>query len=520
MSNKKKARPITANYLLPKHLTNLFIQEFQTVLSTDLSFSASYLSQNFLSKYCETDKASADRRRSLAIEKWLRTEATNAITNQRLRSAKNGNPDILPGIRFNRFIRKLRDIISRIVPATPSLSYHHCGYSGGASTSAARVDGHPAIKFLGKADVTHKANNLFRDVIRGTRYDAHLNSGVETRVVRGNILFTVPKNSDIDRVAAKEPDFNMFLQKSFGSQIRTLLKRRGINLNDQTTNQKLARVGAVTGSLATLDLSSASDSITTELVELAMPTDWFFYLDTVRSQETEIDGVWHVNEMFSSMGNGFTFELESLLFYSIALTTAYFAGVRGSISVYGDDIIVPTEIAQDVISVLAFMGFKTNPDKSFVEGPFRESCGAHWYGDLDVTPFYLRRPIERVSDLILVLNQLTNWASKTIDVVDPRYVDFIDRWAKYVPEDLWGGDDLTSRFSLVTGHSARKELVLSTEVTRFDHNGGLLFWLFTGEPREEITDLEVTGSRTFFMRVRRRRTRNVGRIPIFLREID
>lgn len=520
MTKRKKSRPITADFPLSRSLTDEFIADLTLVLKKDEGPEAIYQLDGFLSKFTEIDEKSASERQSRAIEKWLKTETTNELTNRRLRlHSQSESVMVLPGISAKRFFGKLREIVAQIVPWMPSLDIANGGFSGGASTSSKRAQGHPALKFLDKADVTRPAFPIFMDIVRGTRWAAHMEeSGLETRFVEGNVLFTVPKNANIDRVACKEPDLNMFLQKALGNQIRACLRRRGIDLNDQTRNQELARLGAVTGSLGTLDLSSASDSVTVELVRVAMPSDWFYYLNAFRSLTTEIDGVKHVNEMFSSMGNGFTFELESLLFYSIALTTAYFAGVRGTISVYGDDIIAPTELGNDLVSALAFCGFSVNEEKSFFDGPFRESCGAHWHGDLNVTPFYLRRPFQTVSDLILTLNQLTNWASRTLRVVDPRYEDLILKYAQYVPEDLWGGDDLTSRTSLVTGDGPRKELVYTTKTVVHNHMGGLLFWMHLALRRRDSEDpIGSSGSVTLPMaRFRRRWPVNRNDIPVFL----
>lgn len=520
--SRKKYQLRTADFPLSRSLTDEFVADLKAVIELDPSPEATYLGEQFLTKFVELDKQSASLRRSRAIEKWLKTEATNSITNSRLRAfAGSDSVDVLPGISARRFLDRLRVIVAQIVPFTPSLDVANGGFSGGASTSARRAESHPALKFLDKADVTRPALPVFREVIRGTRWADHFgDSGLEPRFVSGNVLFTVPKNANIDRVACKEPDLNMFLQKSLGNQIRSCLRRAGIDLNDQSRNRELARIGSVTGSLLTLDLSSASDSVTIELVKAVMPSDWFYYLDLFRSPLTEIDGVQHVNEMFSSMGNGFTFELESLLFYAITRTVAYFAGVRGVISVYGDDIIAPTEIGQDLISALSFYGFSTNVDKSFMDGPFRESCGAHWHGGLDVSPFYLRQPFRSVSDLILTLNQLTGWSSRVLGVVDPRYEEIIIKYAQYVPSDLWGGDDLTSRQSLVTGHTARKELVEVVEEIPHDHVGGLLFWMFlaVSNSSPERDPIGSSGSRTLpYKRIRTRRIVNRPDVPVFLR---
>ena len=514
---RKRVQPRTADLPLSRSLTDAFVNDLDSVLLDDTAFAAGYLRSTLLSKFVELDAQSASDRRSRAIEKWLSTETTNRNTNQRLSAALNWSVDILPGVPYKRFMDKVRDVIAQIVPWTPSLDPLNGGFSGGASTSTKRALGHPAEKFLDKADVTRPCLPIFRDIIRGTRWHDHFGeSGLEPRFVIGNVLFTVPKNANIDRVACKEPDLNMFLQKSLGNQIRRCLKRVGVDLNNQHINRNLARIGAVTGSLLTLDLSSASDSISFELVKQAMPADWFYYLDLFRSKFTTVDDKVVEVEMFSSMGNGFTFELESLLFYAITRTVSYFEGVRGQISVYGDDIIAPTEIADSLISALAFLGFKTNEDKSFVHGPFRESCGAHWYGDQDVTPFYLRRPFRSVSDLILTLNQLTSWASRCLGVVDPRYEAILLKYREYVPDHLWGGDDLTSRSSLVTGHSARYELIPVMEVIPHDHVGGLLFWMFIACESGERDPIGSDGSRSLgYTRARRRKTVNRGEIPIF-----
>ena len=198
----------------------------------------------------------------------------------------------------------------------------------------------------------------------------------------------------------------MYMQKAAGNFIRRRLRKRvGIDLNDQRVNQELARVAWGRG-LATIDLSSASDSISTQLVVRLLPVEWYAWLDGLRCKRILIDDHWHEVEMFSSMGNGFTFELESLLFY--ALSVASVEAKRGircklshqrpterdgwrTVSVYGDDIIVHRSMYPVLRTVLSYVGFIVNAKKSHTSGPIRESCGKHFYRGLDVTPFYVRR---------------------------------------------------------------------------------------------------------------------------------
>lgn len=133
----------------------------------------------------------------------------------------------------------------------------------------------------------------------------------------GNKVTTVPKNSKTDRVIAIEPLMNMYVQKGIGGAIRHSLRSVGINLNDQTSNQRLAREGSLQGKLATVDLSSASDSVSLLLVEELLPPDWVAAIKLCRSPCGVLpDGSVINYQKVSSMGNGFTFELESLIFWA------------------------------------------------------------------------------------------------------------------------------------------------------------------------------------------------------------
>jgi hypothetical protein len=343
------------------------------------------------------------------------------------------------------------------------------------------------------------------------------------KVVPGNVLFTVPKKTDIDRVACKEPDLNMFIQKGIGSFFRKALLKHNINLNDQSINQSLAHRGSVTNDLATLDLSSASDSVTTGLVDLLLPEVWFSLLDAARCQVTIIDGEEHLNEMFSSMGNGFTFELESLLFYAICRTVAYFRGVSGIVSVYGDDIICPSGIADDLTVALEYLGFLVNTEKSFYSGPFRESCGGHYHHGFDITPFYLRKPITEMTDLIDFANKLRQWGShEFIRVIDPD-IEEIWQWAQaYIPKSLWGGGDTSFKYQLVSDHSPTARLQEEKKKVSTGE-GGYYHWLNATWTRKELRDgIETSSLSTDKNRLRFRAVRCTA-VPrlhhVFLHEI-
>jgi hypothetical protein len=235
--------------------------------------------------------------------------------------------------------------------------------------------------------------------------------------VDGGRYETVPKSAKTDRSIIVEPRGNMFLQKGVGNFIRKRLGRSGCDLNDQSTNQKLAAF-AYDFKLATIDLEAASDSISYELVHLLLPVDWANYLSDLRSGSVLIDGKYRRLEKFSSMGNGFTFELESLIFFALSESVVESVSPGLFSSVYGDDIIVPQECVPLLSIVFETLGFRVNTDKTFVEGNFFESCGRHYFQGRDVTPVYQKESLDEI-EAIRCGNRLTRAVSR----LDPLGID-------------------------------------------------------------------------------------------------
>jgi len=483
---------------------------------------ADYLKEQFLTKFVSDDTDPSITRRTRAINKWLATERDNEATNERLLTTSE-DFNILPRIQFGKFVTFCRDLIAEIIGDTVPVETLIGAFSGGASTSRSRTESHPAQKYLGRAHVTQSCLELWLDICPDEMPTWFCEpEALDYQVVPGNVLFTVPKKTDIDRCACKEPDVNMFVQKGVGNHIRDCLRRININLNDQSINSSLARIGSIDGSLATLDLSSASDSISSGLVALLLPECWYTLLDSIRCPVTIIDGEEHRNEMFSSMGNGFTFELESLIFYALTRAVTYFGRYSGRVSVYGDDIICPSSAFADLEWVLSYFGFSLNRDKSFADGPFRESCGGHYHDGYDITPFYLRGPIKTLTDLIHVANQLREWAKVPgLSILDCEVEDIWSWLKSYVPKELWGGADTAYKFQLVSNDTP--SLRLQPEKSRRSTGlGGYLHWLNATWARKSLSDGVDTSSYlrekgTF--RLRKARA-SVSRLPyIFIHEI-
>ena len=225
---------------------------------------------------------------------------------------------------------------------------------------------------------------------------------------------SVPKTFDIERGIAIEPTLNVYIQLGVKSVLYARLKNRwDIDLTDQSWNQELALSSSKTDDLVTVDLKGASNSVTVLAACMLLPVEWFDFLDDLRSRNIKIPlesdprrKTINRTEMFSAMGNGFTFAIETIIFAALARYAMRKTGTKGSMAVYGDDIIIPQPAYKVLHELLLLFGFQINEDKTFVNGPFRESCGADCLLGYDVTPFKLDKPIRTIRDLWKLHNSL------------------------------------------------------------------------------------------------------------------
>lgn len=238
--------------------------------------------------------------------------------------------------------------------------------------------------------------------------------------VRGNRFTTVPKDALKDRGIAVEPSINLFFQLGLGRVLKSRLRAAGLDLAaGQEKHRALARSASITGRSCTMDLSNASDTICKTLVKLLLPSDWFTLLSELRSPFTLVEGNWVFLDKFSSMGNGFTFELETLIF-STLISALTGCEIGRELFVFGDDIICPSDHSKDVIALLEFLGFSVNERKTFVDGPFRESCGGDFFLGVDVRPHYLVEEPCEPQQLISLMNGLRSRAREGLRWLDIR----------------------------------------------------------------------------------------------------
>jgi hypothetical protein len=383
------------------------------------SFEKDYAVVKYLSKY--TDLTTGIDLDEVAKSAWEQAEISCAETNNRLRSSRvrGTNRPRVEAVLFTAR-RKISAALGRIDLAE---ALDRCRWGPG-STYSLRGEYATLVDKMREypLNVTHRALPYLKAVVEADPHWASILIAQDVEgpfsllascftTVQGCRATLVAKSAKTKRSIAIEPTGNIFLQLGLGRWLRKRLQRVGVNLDDQSRNQKLAYEGSLSGKLATIDLAAASDTVSRELVFELLPLDLALLLDQIRSPKIS----WKKNEFrtlekFSSMGNGFTFELESLIFWGITSAVVEVLETEQLVGVYGDDIICPTECVPLLTEVLSFCGFSVNSEKSHDRGYFRESCGSHyWYGR-DVTPVYQKEQLKDLPSLYRACNRLYRYA--------------------------------------------------------------------------------------------------------------
>jgi hypothetical protein len=244
-------------------------------------------------------------------------------------------------------------------------------------------------------------------------------------------VISVPKTMKTPRIIAIEPTAMQYSQQAILQLLQEEIKRSFldsfIGLDDQTPNQRLCRQGSAFRDLATLDLSEASDRVSSVVVSALLERHRHLHdaVFSCRSSNARLpSGDILPLAKFASMGSALCFPMEAVVFL-----TAIFLGIEqdlerrltiddiksfiGRVRVFGDDIIIPVEHVRSVIRSLSAIGLKVNEHKSFWNGSFRESCGKEYFNGWDVSVVRCRRrlpssrrDVQEVISAVSLRNQL------------------------------------------------------------------------------------------------------------------
>lgn len=235
-------------------------------------------------------------------------------------------------------------------------------------------------------------------------------------IVDGSRLTSVPKNTDEDRTINVEALFPIILQRAVAQEFLKRFKRRGNDLgnfiiHDSTdllginkiehSAQYLHGLMIKDNKFATIDFSNASNSVMHKAIAALFPKQVSDLLFKYRSSYVDIGNELYEPNMLSSMGNGFTFEVMTMLLYAVASTYSPF------VRVYGDDVIIPNDKAEYFLKSVSLLGFSPNMKKTFVNSFFRESCGYFYSDDHGYIVSFDFGPIESFQDVIITTNKLT-----------------------------------------------------------------------------------------------------------------
>jgi len=305
-------------------------------------------------------------------------------------------------------------------------------FGKGANVSASGVTHYQKL-YAGKITTANASLSYYHKLFSSMNADERQASGLrssafgEIAIVAGSKLSFVAKNNTISRCICTEPTLEMFFQQGLDSFIRALLSRDfGINLDhQQARNARLALDGSVDGSFATIDLSSASDTISTAMLRDVCDGRFLAIMDSFRSKRVHLpNGELLDLHLFSSMGNGYTFSLQTLIFcvvvkvvyemhslpFIASSTPLSNLDIPDTYAVNGDDIVVVNHVFQDVCMLLSMLGFIPNPDKSFSTGYFRESCGVDAFRGANVRGIYIKC-LETPHDRYSAFNRLAEWSA-------------------------------------------------------------------------------------------------------------
>lgn len=367
------------------------------------------------------------------------------------------------------------------------------GLGNGSNIGASSTDFYTKYVNSSMSSTSSDLPVLFRQAISGDKLwsdiEVFRHAHFGTEIVRGSRLSFVPKSRVISRTICTEPLLNMIFQKGIAGVLERRLRHFfNINLSTQPNlNSEMARIGSVDGSFGTIDLSSASDSISISMLKAMLPPEPFDWLMRVRSPSVTLPGGEEIElHMISSMGNGFTFPLQTILF-SALVTAAYrvydvklrkpvtsITGKpfykNGNYAVFGDDIIVDRRVYNVIVSCLEILGFSVNRDKSFNEGLFRESCGSDFYSGYNVRGVYLKKVLTP-GDLYSAINRLNYWSAYH-GIYLPRTISYLRHGCRFNGVPFDEADDSGIKIPLSALRTIRRDI-----------NGAIKYLALVNTPR-------------------------------------
>lgn len=352
---------------------------------------------------------------------WFRTEGRCARLNKKFDALmaryRRRNKPLPFNVELTRFYEALTHVLGDTVPEDDILQAAHYGPGSTVGVTGRDVN---FVRKVGSNECTPWCVDL---AARALVYDkatwvhlgldpvyAYLETAREgfIRVAREqlklnvtshDVLMFIHKGIESLRSIGAQPTCSGMVQLGVHTVGAHLLKERAnIDLSDQGWNRRLAREGSLNWEsddpLCTLDKKNASNLTSLGLVRNLFPPNWAKFLIKTRTPgytaPDELGGGEHLYQMYAGMGNGTTFFVETLIFWAATYATQDLPleeYIRNhDFAVYGDDVILRRSHALRYMRFARWLGYEFNPKKTFLDGPFRESCGADFWAGIPVRP--------------------------------------------------------------------------------------------------------------------------------------
>lgn len=360
-------------------------------------FKALYQVENLFKRYrFEDDLHTDDELEQMALEKFEATQTRVA------------RPFHVGPIE-HRVLRRARSIISRILGDYSEEEHMtSCRFGKRACLGTPFVDSYLDHKLV-HSPLTGSAEHyvFFRkcldaDPILKRTMGLVTEPGTRFRLKKAVRIALVPKSYKSLRSMMPDTFLGAFYTAGLGKMIQARLMKVGLDIRKlQQLHRRIVKRASLDRKLVTADLSSASDSITLQLLRWLLPVKWYRALVYGRARYAEYGTGKKRRRIYLTstvtMGLGHTFPLQTLVFYGLLTAIGELVGIDGQVSVYGDDLIYSRSIHKFVKRVFPALHLNLNGDKTYAKDFFRESCGSDHYRGVDVRPFQPEGSHQRIS---------------------------------------------------------------------------------------------------------------------------
>lgn len=333
----------------------------------------------------------------------------------------------------------------------------------------------------------------------------------QQRRLRPAELLFVPKTVTSMRSICREPAVMMYFQQALRYELEESISSgflsSFIDIRNQSENQTACAIGSVSGLLDTIDLSSASDSVSLDLVKHIFPRHLLIRMLATRSSRviirTENEERTIEVKKFAPMGSAVCFPTQCIIYTAVGIRSmlrwklghdwskairslkdlkaffhnsvfqkpCYDTRKLQPLRVYGDDILCDSNVTQDIIHSLHLLGFQVNEDKSFRDSmAVRESCGLYaWCGE-DISPLRFKVSFFRAKIEMRAVASLVDFANLAGDY-DYRHLQscIINFLLRCPIEGLSGSAQSGRRRNPIKFTSNRDEFGIYSNSPRNDH---------------------------------------------------